>query len=70
MVPVIIDSGAKVKVLDKTKCRLNALKNIIKLSDLRVKLYSYEAVTPFPVLGKFDVIVMVPIIFEPSAFHS
>ncbi|CAB4036728.1 Retrovirus-related Pol poly, partial [Paramuricea clavata] len=60
-IPVIIDSGAGVNVLDKnTFNRLyNGPQNTIKLSDSRVKLFSYGAVTPLPVLGKFDAMVTI-----------
>ena len=68
-IPVIIDSGASVNVLDKnTFHRLyNGPKNTIKLSDSRVKLFSYGAVTPLPVLGKFDVIVTIPAVSGETA---
>jgi hypothetical protein len=66
---VIIDSGASVNVLDKnTFHRLyNGPKNTIKLSDSRVKLFSYGAVTPLPVLGKFDAMVTIPAVSSETA---
>ena len=58
-IPVIIDSGASVDVLDKNTFDrfYNGPKNTIKLSGSPVKLFSYGAVTPLPVLGKFDAMV-------------
>jgi hypothetical protein len=53
--------GTEIPVIIDTFHRLyNGPKNTIKLSDSRVKLFSYGAVTPLPVLGKFDAMVTIP----------
>ena len=68
-IPVIIDSGASVNVLDKNTFHriYNGPKGSIKLSDSRVKLFSYGVVTPLPVLGKFDAIVTIPAVSGETA---
>ena len=70
-VPMIIDSGASVNVLDKTTFdrlnRLNSSNNAIKLSASHAKLFSYASVAPLPVLGKFDAIVTIPAISGDKA---
>jgi hypothetical protein len=58
---VLIDSGASVNVLDKnTFDRLNQPNNIIKLAYSPVKLFSYGAAAPLPVLGQFVARVTTP----------
>jgi hypothetical protein len=68
-IPVIIDSGASVNVLDKNTFHriYNGPQHSIKLSDSRVKLFSYGAVTPLPVLEKFDAMVTIPAVSGKTA---
>jgi hypothetical protein len=58
-----------VNVLDKNNFHRLYIgpKNTIKLSDSRVKLFSYGAVTPLPVLGKFDAMVTIPAVSGETA---
>jgi hypothetical protein len=68
-IPVIIDSGASANVLDKNTFHriYNGPQHTIKLSDSRVKLFSYGAFTPLPVLGKFDAMVTTPAVSGETA---
>ena len=55
-IPVIIDSGASVNILDKDTFHLLNSHNIT-FTESRTKLFSYGAATPLPVLGQFDATV-------------
>ena len=65
LIPVIIDSGASVNVLDSATFNLLTDENIV-LRNSTVKIYPYGSETPLPVKGSFSANVSTPQL-HPSA---
>ena len=59
LIPVIIDSGASVNVLDSATFNLLTDKNILRRNS-SVKVYPYGSETPLPVKGTFSARVSTP----------